>query len=282
LAIEGEHLSVMVVRVRPSHVRLLGWKRFPSVADRPASVVGSEILQFLRDLGAARLAAHVLLPREATIVRLVHLPGIAEKDLLPAVELQLEALHPYSDHPVSFGAVRVGKSDSVLVGICREEVVDRWIAFFTEAGIKLAAIRISADVFHQAVRVLRTPPPGFLSSAGTSGEGIELYGESPVRPVYSALLYAPPAHAAERARAELRIPADPSHQGEHLSGLDTLLPAPESVEQGEIAKRDLPLYATALAAATAFPQPSVNLLPRTCAREVTGPSFCQPCCWLLF
>lgn len=262
IGIEDGHLDVMVVRVRPSGVKVVGWKRFATVADRPAAVVGAEILQFLRELGAAHLAAHVLLPRDATIVRTVQLPGVPDKDLNAALELQLESLHPYADQPVCFGAMRVGKTGNVLVGICREELVDRWISFFTEAGIKLSAIRITADVFHHAVRVLRTPPEGFLSRMALAGDCVELYGESPARPVYSALLYAPSAHAIERAFSDLRLGSESAGHAGAVEDLESLLAGPETQEQAEIARQYLPLYATALGAAGPFPRPSVNLLPQ--------------------
>ncbi len=259
IAIENGHLDVMVARVRPSGVRLVGWKRFEDVAGRPAAGVGAEILQFLKELGAAHLAAHVLLPREATIVRTVQLPGVADKDLSAALELQMESLHPYDAQPVSFGAMRVGKSSTVLVGICREEFIDQWLAFFTEAGIKLSSLRISADVFRAAVRVLRTPPDGFLSRIPSAGDAVELYGESPARPVYNVLLYAPPSYAVDRAFSELRLDAGAAMSPEPTD-LEALLAGPETQPQAEVARENLALYATAIGAASAFPAPSVNLL----------------------
>lgn len=261
ISIEQEHLDVMVVRVRPSAVRVLAWKRFSAVMERPAAAVGSEILQFLRELGAGHLAAHVLLPREAVIVRTIVLPGVPDKDLDRAVELQLESLHPYAEQSVSFGAVRIGKSPTVLVGLCREEFLDRWIAFFAEAGIKLAAFRISPDVFHQAVRVLRVPPGGFLACSRMEGDAVEFYGESGTCPVYSALLYNPPRHAVERAMASLRLQNDVQADAPDVLDLASLLAPPQSVSEGEVAARCLPLYAAALGAASTFPKPVVNLLP---------------------
>ncbi len=260
IAIQNGQLDVMVARVRPSGIRLVGWKRFESVMERPAATVGGEILQFLRELGAAHLAAHVLLPRDATIVRTVQLPGVPDKDLNSALDLQMESLHPYCDKPVSYGATRLGKSSSVLVGICPEDLVEKWVAFFTEAGIKLSALRITADVFHHAVRVLRTPPEGFLSRMPLDGEAVELYGESPARPVYSALLYAPPAHAIERAYSELRLDAGDVPGAVLDTELESLLAGPDTQEQAEIARQHLPLYAMAIGAAGHFPLPSVNLL----------------------
>ncbi|MCU0227206.1 MAG: PilN domain-containing protein [Bryobacterales bacterium] len=261
IAIHHGHLDVMVARVRPSGVRLVGWKRFENVADSPAATVGADIQRFLKQLGAAHLAAHVLLPREATIVRTVQLPGVPDKDLTAALDLQLESLHPYDAQPVAFGAMRIGKTSAVLVGICREEFLNQWLAFFTEAGIKLSSLRITTDVVRAAVRVLRTPPTGFLTRVPVSGDvdAVELYGESPARPVYSALLYAPPAQAVTRAFSELRLDAtdaQPPDSGE----LESLLAAPETRAEAEVAREHLALYATALAAASAFPAPSVNLL----------------------
>jgi Tfp pilus assembly protein PilN len=258
IAIEGNSLDLMLVQVRPSAVRVRAWKRFPGVLERPADSVGQELRQFLAEFGSAHLAAHVLLPREDVIVRTLHLPGVAEKDLQSAVDLQLESLHPYADQPVSFGVARIPGSPSVLVGLCRQEVTERWISFFTEAGIKLAAVRISADVYHRAVRVLRQPPSEFLSVM-RAGDAIEIYGESPARPIYSVLLYGPSSLAVNRARSELRLADTVSENGE--MSMDALLPAPVTEDEARIAAEHLPLYATALGAATSFPQPAVNLLP---------------------
>jgi Tfp pilus assembly protein PilN len=258
IAVERDALEVMLVRVRPSVVRVMAWKRFPAVQERPADTVGQEIRQFLTEFHCAHLAAHVLLPREDVMVRSLHLPGVPEKDLQSAVDLQLESLHPYAEQPVAFGVTRIPASPAVLVGLCRQEVVDRWISFFTEAGIKLAAMRISADVYYRAVRVLRQPPEGFLSVI-PAGEATEVYGESPARPVYSVLLYGPSSLAVNRARSELRLSDEASENA--IAPMEALLAAPESEDQARIAADRLPLYAAALGAATSFPQPVVNLLP---------------------
>jgi hypothetical protein len=251
------NLDVMVVRVRPSGVKLLGWKHFPSYSERPAAELGVELKRFLKEMGASHAPAHVLLPREETIVRVLHLPGVPDKDLEPAVDLQLESLHPYADQPVRFGVNRIGRSPSVLVGLCREDLVDRWVDFFAETGIKLASFRISADVYRRAVRVLRIPPDqGFLTAVPARNEGVEIYGESPARPIYSALLHAPLSQALTRARSELRL-GDQAVAVE----LESLLQPPEGEEAVTVARKHLALYATALGAASVFPQPAVNLLP---------------------
>jgi Tfp pilus assembly protein PilN len=255
IAIEGEALDILLVKVRPSKVEILAYQRFTGIKDRPAAEVGTEYLQFLRKNGAPHLAAWVLLPREELIVRTLSLPGVAPRDLESAIELQLESLHPYVDQGVRFGHVRIGGTPQVLVGVAREELVDRWITFCEEAGIKLAGFTFAADVLYRAIRTLRVAPTGF-AAAIPCGTAVEIYGESAARPVYNALLYAEAAPALDHAISELRLT-----DADAIRELAELLPAPITVEQAEFAQQHPLLYATALTAAATLPAPAANLLP---------------------
>lgn len=254
IAIDGDNLDILLLRVRPSQVSVVAYQRFVGVKERPAAELGSEYARFLRKNGVPHLAASVLLPREELIVRTLALPGVPQKDLEAAITLQLETLHPYLDDDVRFGFVRIGNTPQVMVGICRESVVDRWIAYFEDAGIKLAAFTFSADVLYRALRSLRVPPAGFVT-AFPCANAVEIYGESPARPLYNAMLYAEAGPALEHARSELRLTEEAS------SDLSDLLPAPATVEQAEFANAQPLLYATALSAAATFSAPGANLLP---------------------
>jgi Tfp pilus assembly protein PilN len=255
IAIDGDALDILLVKVRPSQVSVVAYQRFTGIKDRPAAELGAEYAQFLRKNGVPHLAAWVLLPREELIVRTLALPGVAPRDLESAIELQLESLHPYVDQEVRFGYVRIGKTSQVLVGIAREDLVDRWIAFCEEAGIKLAGFTFAADAVYRAVRTLRLPPAGFVTAI-PCGEAVEIYGESAARPVYDSLLYAEAAPALTHAVSELRLTEEDA-----VRDLTELLPAPATLEQAEFAQQHPVLYATALASAATLPAPAANLLP---------------------
>ncbi|MDZ7636717.1 MAG: PilN domain-containing protein [Bryobacterales bacterium] len=255
IAIDGDNLDILIVRVRPGSVTIRGYQRFANIKERPAAELGAEYDRFLKANGAPQLPAWVLLPREDLIVRTLSLPGVPAKDLASALDLQLDSLHPYVDQAVQFGYVRIGNTSQVLVGIAREELVDRWIAFFEEAGIKLGGFTFSADALYRAIRCLRVPEPGF-ATAIECGDAVEIYGESPSRPVYDALLYAGAAPALAHATAELRL-----DDNDAVRELAELLPAPATVEQAEFAHQHPLLYSTALGAAATFPVPAANLLP---------------------
>ena len=75
IEIGRENLTVTVVRVRPSGVRVLGELTIPRFHEQPASEWGATYAAFLKKLGVAHLSAGVLLPRDEVIVRQVMLPG---------------------------------------------------------------------------------------------------------------------------------------------------------------------------------------------------------------
>lgn len=255
IAVGEDSVDILILRVRPSGVTILGYQRFTGVKERSASEIGLEYARFLRANGIPHLSAWVLLPRGDMIVRALGLPGVPAKDLDSAIALQLESLHPYVDQAVRFGFARIGKTPQVLVGIAREDLVDRWISFFEEAGVKLAGFTFSADALYRAIRCLRTPDAGFVTAV-ESDDAVEIYGESASRPVYDALLYADAEPALARAASELRL----EDRGA-IRELTELLPAPATVEQAEFAAKHPLLYATALGAAATFPAPAANLLP---------------------
>ena len=101
--IAGPDLEIVVARVRPSRIAVLGRLTIANFAGRPAAEWGAEYARFLKAMGAAHLSATVLLPRRDVIVRQVSLPGVAPKDIDNAIRFQLDTLHPYGDEDVSYG-----------------------------------------------------------------------------------------------------------------------------------------------------------------------------------
>jgi Tfp pilus assembly protein PilN len=212
VAITGRHLEVAVVRMRPSGTSLLAATTILDFETRPAAEWGAEISRFLAAAKESRLAATIVLPREEVIVRPVPLPGVAEKDVTGALELQIDTLHPWAGDEVAWSWTRVSAS-AVLVGIVRRAVLTAWETLFSEAGVEVAAITFSAAAIYSALRLREAPPASILfyidsRSRDGSGARLEVYGESPARPVYSAEFNTIPERALSIARAELRMPAE--------------------------------------------------------------------------
>jgi len=207
IAIGARDLEVAIVRSRPSGATLLAATVIRDFRARPAAEWGSELLQFIAGAGEPNLIATVLMPRGEVIVRIVSLPGVADKDIHAAVELQVETLHPWGDEEVAWAWTRADR-DKVLVGLVRKASLESYETLFSEAGIGLAAVTFSSAVIHAALRIWSAAPASLLCYTTGSDGRIEIYGESEARPVYSAELALAPERALAASRAELRLDAD--------------------------------------------------------------------------
>jgi Tfp pilus assembly protein PilN len=254
--IRESDLVATVARVRPSGAKLLGSACIRAFRERPAAQWGAEYAAFLKGLGEGRLSATVLLPRSEVIVRQLALPGVAAKDIEPAIAFQLDSLHPYGEDEAVFGWSPL-RNGAVLVGILRRAALERYAALFAEAGVPVAAFTFSAAAIHAVVRLFGTPPAsGFMaiSRAAAAGAGpVEIYGESPARQIFSAEFDAPEWRAAVLGAAELRLPPD----AQPLA-LRDVLPKPRNT--GADNWDALP-WAAAVAGACPRLAPSANLLP---------------------
>jgi hypothetical protein len=258
IEIGATDLTIVVARVRPNGVRVPGRMVIEEYATRPASEWGAEYARFLKASGAGRVSATVLLPRREVIVRQVALPGVARKDMENALGFQLDTLHPYGEDevvwawsPLAFG--------NALVGIARKQVVERYATLFSEAGIAVASFTFAAAAVHAAIRTnMASQPPaeGFVAMGHGAAGGVEIYGESTARPVYSAEFDMAPERAASLALSELRLPPDT---------------APKTIE--ELLPRNARPYATALAGACPQLAPAANVLPREYRRYTSRAVF---------
>ncbi len=252
LELGANDLRVAIVRVRPKGTDLIGTTAIVRYRERHAAEWGAEYADFLKRHGAARLAAAVLLPRREAILRQLSLAGVPNRELGAAVGFQIDSLHPYPEGEAVWTWSRLAQGGAVLVGITRRSAVERYSAMFAEAGVRVASFTLSGAAFYAALRLLRTPPEeGFLALGEAEG-GLEVYGESPARPVFSATLELPWERAASLAAAELRLPpaAEPAH-------LAAVLPAPAEASLGQ----HLLAYAAALAGACPWRAAPLNLLP---------------------
>ena len=258
IEIGAADLEVVLARVRPSGIRVLGRLTLPGYAARPAAEWGAEYTRFVAAAGMSHLAATVLLPRRAMIVRQVTLPGVAARDMESALRFQLDTLHPYGDADVCWGWSPLG-SQSALVGVARREIVDRYAQLFLEAGIPIASFTFSAAALHAAIRLnsaANGQGEGFLAWSRLPDGGVEIYGESAARPVFSAEFDLAPERAAALALAELRLPLETAPRK-----LEEILPLPAvNPVENDLSRNAMP-YATALAGACPRLAPAANVLP---------------------
>jgi hypothetical protein len=266
-------LTVVVAQVRPNGVRVPGRMVIEDYASRPAAEWGVDYTKFLKSAGADRVSATVLLPRREVIVRQVALPGVAKKDVENALAFQLDTLHPYGEDeivwawsPLAFG--------NALVGIVRKQTVDRYATVFTEAGIPVVCFTFAASAVHAAIRTntsAERPTEGFVALGHGASGGIEVYGESQARPVYSAEFDMAPERAASLALSELRLPPETERRT-----IEEMLPRPAINPVENDLSRNARPYATALAGACPRLAPTANVLPpayrRYTSRAVYVPS----------
>jgi Tfp pilus assembly protein PilN len=259
----SETLQVTAVRVRPNGARVLARLDIEDFPHQPAGVWGTEYSNFARKLGLRYLGATVILPRREVIVRQLSLPGVSDKDLPAAVGFQLDGLHPYPEDEIIASWSRLGGTPAVAVAIVRRSVVERYASLFAEAGIKLGCFTCSATAIYSALRLFNAALPSEILAIENTDEDIELYGESPTRPLFSASFPSSSgsqpvdaeaessdvARAAALACAELRI---------HPDGEAPIEPCP--LEELLHAAPALP-YAAALASACPRLSLALNLLP---------------------
>ena len=256
IEIRGADLEVTVARVRPSGAQILGRTTIRNFRERPAAEWGAEYSAFLKRSGESGLSATVLLPRSEVIVRQLALPGVAAKDRDSAIAYQLDTLHPFGEDEAVAGWSGLG-GGTVLVGILRRPVLARYSELFTEAGVPVASFTFSAAAIHAALRLFGQPPAaGFVALAGTGDGPVEIYGESPARPVFSAEFDLPAGRAAMLGIGELRL----APETRPLT-LEEILPLPRKQPAGEARPGHALAYAAALAGSCPWLAPAANLLP---------------------
>ncbi len=254
IAIGQRDLEAAIVRARPGGATLIATTTIRDFRNRPAAVWGAELERFVSAAGESRLAAVVLLPRSEVVVRTLNLPGVADKDIANAVELQIDTLHPWSDvktggdAEVAWGWAHAGQASDVLIGLTRQETLGHYEALFAEAGVPLAAATFSPAVIHAALRIWNRPPRAVLAIDTDENGRIEVYGESESRAVFSAEFSVPAARALALARAELRLAAD-----QPATSLAEVLPGG--------ARANAFAYAAAVAGSAPRAERFANLLP---------------------
>ena len=255
----NESLRVCAARVRPQGARVLGSFTIEDFEHQPASAWGADYAAFLGKLGIRHVAAHVVLPRHDVILRQLSLPGVSGSDLAGAVRFQLDSLHPYGEEDVLSSWSRLRDSSTVMVAIVRADTIQRYATLFAEAGIKIAGFSCSAAVTYSALRLFGRPLPPEILAYEAAESGVEIYGESPSKPVFSATYNLDLERAAAMASAELRLESAPPLSALHeLLGTEPALP-----------------YAAALASACPRLCLPLNLLPEE-QRQTSSPMVWVP------
>ncbi len=252
----SETLRVAAVRVRPNGARVLDGLTIDDFPHQPAGVWGTEYAAFARKLGLRHVAATVLLPRQDLIVRQLALPGVSNQDLESAVKFQIDGLHPYSEEEVIWSWTRLPGAPTVLVAIARRAAIERYSTFFAEAGIKIGSFTCSTAAIYSALRLFGAAPPSEILAYEPASD--EFYGESPGRPIFSAIL----ENSGDSALACAELRLDPATEPRPLDQVLAGTPA-------------LP-FAAALSSACPRLSLRLNLLPveqrQTSSRMVWIPS----------
>jgi Tfp pilus assembly protein PilN len=251
-----EDLIVSVVRLRPNGVRVLGELGIARFREQPAAEWGENYAAFLQKLGAQHLAATILLPRDEVTVRQVSLPGVADKDLPSAVRFEIDSLNPYSEEEAAYDGARIGKTASILIGITRRSSLERYTALLSQAGVKVASFTFSAPAIYSALRLYSDGRSDGLVALGQDGDEVEVYGESPTRPLFSARLDQPADRVRTLAVSELRLPPETEATALHLQ-----LPQPVAAPENYEPARSSLSYAAAVSSASLLHPLSLNLLP---------------------
>jgi Tfp pilus assembly protein PilN len=245
----AETLRISAVRVRPTGARVLGGFAIENAAQQPAAEWGQIYSAFVKKLGLNHVVATVLVPREDVILRQVSVPGVSDQDLPAAIGFQMDGLHPYAEDDVVSSWARLPGTSTVLVAIARRAALERYSSWFSEAGIKVASFTCAPAAIYSARRLFASAPlPAVLAMEQVNGR-VELYGESPSHPLFSAAFDATPERAITLACAELRL--DPAlYSTTETRSFHALLGAEPALP-----------FAAALAGACPHLSLPVNLLP---------------------
>ncbi len=178
IEIVGQDLHVAVARVRPGGIKVLGTRSSPLSASGPPPSGAPNTPASCAAWAPATWRPPSCLPRTEVIVRQVALPGVAARDLArrDAASRSIRCTPTERTKPQHTWA-RLPGTETVLVGIARKVVVERYAEMFIEAGIKVAVLLL--------FRGGSTPPRG-CSSAPPAGGFLAIGGDGSWRPTAKA------------------------------------------------------------------------------------------------
>jgi Tfp pilus assembly protein PilN len=125
--------------------------------------------------------------------------------LAGAIQFQLDGLHPYPESEVVTSWTRLPGTSSVLITIARRDAIERYTSLFAEAGVRIACFTSSAAAIYSALRLFGGTPAPHILALEPGIDGMEVYGESSVKPLFTAHFDVAPDRAVALAAAELRM-----------------------------------------------------------------------------
>ena len=223
IAVRGDDLVVIVVRLRAGEPVVLGRTRIPRFRQRSPLEWGSEHEAFLRNLGLEHLAATLCIPRDETVFRTLSLPSMSRRELGPAIGWQLDELHPYGNKPILHAWAPLDRQEEpsrqrgVAVLVAPVETIETYTRLFTAAGIRLASCTTSPSALRAAIRVESGSPGRPFVIADIQDSHLELYGESHAAPAWSSALDLRGVSLNEALRLALENLAHSGHAAPRLA-----------------------------------------------------------------
>jgi hypothetical protein len=208
IVIAPPNLNVLVVRVRPEGVTVLGQLVIADFDARLPSEWTDEYKAFLRRLGVPHIAAVVMLPSESVTFRTIDMPGVNNRQVPAALKFDLDSLHPWANEEPVHDWTRLGKTSSILVCMTRRSTVERYSTLFEQADIRLSRFTFEASALYSVIHMLgHSEPVSFLAIGENQGKRV-VYGESYSRPLFLASMETSFERARSIGIAELRLHPD--------------------------------------------------------------------------
>jgi hypothetical protein len=277
IAVTSQGLDIAVARAWPTGVALKGFLHVEDHLKRPVADWSGDVSRFLALHGAQNVPAVVELPRERVIARTIALPGVSDEDAAQALAYQLDTLHPWGDDEVVWDWRRVGRSSSFSLAIAERTLVERYVALFAEAGIRVAGMTAPGSALYLAARLGAVPPPAsFIAVRGLratpaqpdpaepipAGSSVEVYAESEARPFYDAQFPMAAGSAVALVVAETRQDEESAEAVDWIDILPPWISSPDETDLSDAGRsRMAPAWAAAVVSACSHLGLPLNLLP---------------------
>jgi hypothetical protein len=277
IAVTSQGLDIVVARAWPTGVALKGFLHTEDHLKRPVADWSGDVSRFLALHGAQNVPAVVELPRERVIARTIALPGVSDEDAAQALAYQLDTLHPWGDDEVVWDWRRVGRSSSFSLVIAERTLVERYVALFAEAGIRVAGMTAPGSALYLAARLGAVPPPAsFIAVRGLratpaqpapaepipAGSSVEVYAESAARPFYDAQFPMTAGSAVALVVAETRQDEESAEAVDWIDILPAWTSSPDETDLSDAGRsRMAPAWAAAVVSACSHLGLPLNLLP---------------------
>lgn len=156
-------------------------------------------------------AARLCVPADRVYSARVVFPPVREKDLRPALELELERLFPFPSSRLRFGWRRFsggagGKEVPLIVTATPADYVEWWEEAVSRAGLRLAGVIPSGWAMSSALSSAipgREEPGGATALLRETGDGVECFLLAGGIPVFASARRCPPGSMPAEGRSLL-------------------------------------------------------------------------------